>query len=101
MNRTSHFLSIFRTRPVDHALGSVLSIVQKRVPTSWETLQQVGNARFWSFLMVFYQSSFLGLWFPVLGFLIIFSMNWLLKSQRTPSTRIAVSEARDEPQSTV
>ncbi len=51
--------------------------------------------------MVFYQSSFLGLWFPVLGFLIIFSMNWLLKSQRTPSTRIAVSEARDEPQSTV
>lgn len=63
-------------------LESVLALVQKRAPTSWETLQQVGNARFWSFLMIFYRSSFLGLWFPALGFLIIFSMNWLLKSQK-------------------
>jgi hypothetical protein len=63
-------------------LGSVLALLQKRVPTSWEIFQQVENARFWSFLIVFYRNSFLGLWFPVLGFLIIFSMNWLLKSQK-------------------
>lgn len=62
-------------------LGNILAIVQKRVPTIWETLQQVGNVRFWSFLTVFYQSSSLGIWLPLLGFLTIFCVNWLLKTQ--------------------
>jgi hypothetical protein len=63
-------------------LENVLAVVQKRVPTAWETLQQVGNVRFRFSLTVFYQSSFLGIWFPVMGFLIIFFTNWLLKSQK-------------------
>ncbi len=48
----------------------------------WETLQQVGHVRFWFFLTVYYQNSFLGIWLPLLGFLTIFCANRLLKAQK-------------------
>jgi hypothetical protein len=61
---------------------NVLSFVQRRLLTPWETLQQVGNALFWRALTDFCQSSFLGIWLPLLGFLTILCMNWLLRDQK-------------------
>lgn len=77
-------------------LENILSITQKHVPTLWETLQQVGTARFWFFLKVFYQSSFFGIWLPVLGFLMICCMDWLLRAQILPRGKTSVGDTHNE-----